>query len=244
MLPKRRREGGSNLSGGSPPQRARGPSNCPASHPILVPMARISRPPGFDMTYRPTKAAFLPPWKVRAPALLYFAVACTIALGVAVAPRLPSGSWLYDVVVRGDQTRVMSAGFFAALIFLSASAAVLRQLMSGVVVFPEGIETREVLPLGLPRIRRLAWAQIDRVAIPAAPEAVAAGRTGRTGFTKIRLDLWNGTHQYLPDVARTSDLALLIERVALARAIPIEGGTGMVDELGHPFGERDEEDEA
>ncbi len=29
----------------------------------------------------------------------------------------------------------------------------------------------------------------------------------------------------------------MLERVALARAIPIEGGTGLVDDLGNPLGD-------
>jgi hypothetical protein len=205
-------------------------------------MARISRPPGFDMTYRPDKARFLPPLRVRVPAYVYLAGALAIAIGVALAPHLSSSSWLYGIVVRGDVNRVMSAGLFATLLLLSSGAAVLRQQMSGVVVFPDGIETREVLAFGVPRIKRLAWAQIDRVAIPADPAALEAGRVDATGITKIRLDLWNGTREYLPDVGKLSDLALLIERVALARAIPIEGGTGLLDDLAHPFDEDDDDD--
>jgi hypothetical protein len=30
---------------------------------------------------------------------------------------------------------------------------------------------------------------------------------------------------------------MMLERVALARAIPIEGGTGLVDDLGNPLGD-------
>jgi hypothetical protein len=195
------------------------------------------------MTYRPEKARFLPPLRSRLPAFAYFLVACALALAVAVAPHVSPSSWLYGFVVRGDASRVMSAGFFVTLLFISASASVLRQWMSGVVVLPEGIETREVLAFGVPRIKRLAWAEIDRVAIPADPEAVRAGRADSTGFSRIRLDLWNGTREYLPDVARHGDLGLLIERVALARAIPIEGGTGLLDDLAHPFGDEDDDDD-
>jgi hypothetical protein len=205
-------------------------------------MARISRPPGFDMTYRPEKARFLPPLRTRVPAFVYFVVASGVGVAVAAAPHLSASSWLYGFVVRGDASRVMSAGFFATLLLVSASASVLRQWMSGVVVLPEGIETREVLSFGVPRIKRLSWAEIDRVAIPADPQAVKSGRADFTGFSRIRLDLWNGSREYLPEVARGSDLGLLIERVALARAIPIEGGTGLLDDLAHPFGDEDDDD--
>ncbi|NUP08784.1 MAG: hypothetical protein HOW73_22275 [Polyangiaceae bacterium] len=200
-------------------------------------MARLSRPPGFDMTYKPTKATFLMPWRVRLPATIYFAIACVVGSAVILAPHIP-GSWLYRAVVEGDRYRVMTAPVFAILVFTSALAAIVRQQLTGVIVRPDGIETREVA-FGMPRIKRLAWAQIDRVAIPfQAPSTAGAPLTA---FKKIRLDLWNGHHEFLPDVAQFSELSVIIERVALARAIPIEGGTGLVDELGNPFGEEDED---
>ncbi len=202
-------------------------------------MARASRPPGFDMTYRPEKATFLLPFASRVPSIIYFATACTMAFGVAAAPYLP-GSWLYQAVVLGDRNRVVSSTFLVVAIFVSALAALLRQQIAGVVVRPEGIETREVMPFGMPRIRRLAWAQIDRVAIPRASHEQKRQPAG--AFKKIRLDLWNGHHAFLPDVAEHTNLAVIIERVALARAIPIEGGTGLIDDLGHPFGEDDEDE--
>jgi hypothetical protein len=200
-------------------------------------MARVSRPPGFDMTYKPTKATFLPPWKERLPTVVYFGIVCTVGLSIVAAPLLPDGTWLYQAVVVGDRMRVMPAQFFALMLFVSGLAAVMRRYMSGVIVHPDGIETREVLPMGVPRIKKLAWAQIDRVAIPATPSGVARAsvQTTPSKLKKIRLDLWDGSHQFLPEVAKLPDLALMIERVALARAIPIEGGTGMVDELGSPF---------
>lgn len=196
------------------------------------------------MTYRPAKATFLPPLGRRLPAMLYFGVANVVALAVVAAPHLPN-TWLYRFVVLQDQYRVMTSTAFAVLIFTSAFAAFVRQTMTGVIVHPDGIETREVLPLGVPRIKRWAWAQIDRVAIPpqaaeGGPVPVAPATEGGPAprrFTKIRLDLWNGRHEFLPDVSKGSDLALMIERVALARAIPIEGGTGLLDDLESPFGE-------
>lgn len=211
-------------------------------------MARNSRPPGFDMTYQPARVTFGPPFIVRLPATLYLGFAVLLSLAVAVAPHFPSDSWLYREVVFGDQTRVVTSAALSVFLLVSSAASVLRQQMAGVIVHPDGIETREVVSFGLPRIKRLAWAQIDRVAIPmarapgdarpfsdtpfsdTAPRLEAAGK-----ITKIRLDLWNGRHEFLPDVAKLGELALTIERVALARAIPIEGGTGLLDDLESPF---------
>lgn len=205
-------------------------------------MARVSRPPGFDMTYRPEKATFLLPLSVRLPATVYFGVACVVALVVAFA-HVARGTWLYDYVVEQDRYRFVTAPAFAILLFSSALAAVMRQQLTGVIVRPDGIETRE-LAFGMPKFRRLAWAQIDRVAIPffAEPFDPAAPRpAGSPPVRNIRLDLWNGSHAFLPSVAKTSELAVMIERVALARAIPIEGGSGLLDDLGNPF-EGDDDD--
>ncbi len=204
---------------------------------MTVAMARISRPPGFDMTYRPTRATFGPPLDVRLPSLLYFGAASTILLGIVLAPYLPSSTWIYQFVVVGDRNRAMPSIVFAIVLFSSALASILRQQMSGVVVHPDGVEIREVISFGLPRIRKYAWAQIDKLAIPTAPEARVRERVDEAPkkLTKVRLDLWDGRHEWLPPVAKGTELLVTLERVALARAIPIEGGSGMLDDLESPF---------
>jgi hypothetical protein len=157
------------------------------------------------MTYRPERRiSFGPPLRDRLPALGYFAFAI-------IACAVPSS-------------------VCAIILFTSASAAVLREQMRGVVLHPEGIEMRELLTLGWPRVRRLTWSQIDRVFVPPAKQEGAEAKS-------IRLDLWDGSRTWLPKVARADELGILLERVALARAIPLEGGTGMVDEIGNPLTE-------
>jgi len=205
-------------------------------------MARISRPPGFDMTYKPARrASFGPPIGVRAPS--YAALLVTVAAAFAAwwAPNTNSGSFLHTWVVAGDRTRLVPALVIALVICGSALAAVLRTEMRGVIVTPDGITVRDLLPFGLPRVRRYAWSQIDRVRIPrfasdGRPDGAIAGAT-----KKIRLDLWDGSQAFVPDVARPKDLSLILERVALARAIPIEGGTGLLDDLANPFEDGDDD---
>ena len=65
----------------------------------FIPMARPSRPPGFDMTYRPTESTFGPPFAARIPSLLYLAVALAAVVTVVVAERSSSNSWLYVNIV-------------------------------------------------------------------------------------------------------------------------------------------------
>jgi hypothetical protein len=192
------------------------------------------------MTYRPERRiAFGPPLRQRAASLAYLAFALAVCGVIVYGQHAPTSSIFFRYVVEGDSGRVIPSSVCAIILTCSAIAAVLREQMRGVVLHPDGIDVRELLSLGWPRVRRFHWSQIDRVFVPRAdaPATVdkAVGRAG--GAKSIRLDLWDGTRQWLPDVARASELGMMLERVALARAIPIEGGTGLVDDLGNPLGD-------
>jgi len=186
------------------------------------------------MTYRPERrVAFGPPLRERAPSLAYFAFALLVTGVIIYGQNASSGSWLFEYVVEGDRHRLVPSSVCAIILFLSALAAVLREQMRGVIVHPEGLELRELFGFGLPRVRRLAWTQIDRVAVPSAEARAEALKEGKS--RSIRLDLWDGSRTWLPEVSNLMELAVMLERVALARAIPIEGGTGMLDDLGNPL---------
>jgi hypothetical protein len=190
------------------------------------------------MTYRPEqRIAFGPPLRERIPALGYFAFAVVISAVIVYGQNAPSSSRLFQYVVEGDRHRLISSSVCAIILFVSALAMVLREQMRGVIVHPEGIEMRELFGLGLPRVRRFAWSQIDRVSVPSADAHAAAARAAKQAKpgTSIRLDLWDGSRTWLPEVGNVLALAVLLERVALARAIPIEGGTGLLDDLGNPL---------
>jgi hypothetical protein len=193
-------------------------------------MARPSRPPGFDMTYRPERRiAFGPPLRQRFPSFAYLAFALAVCGVIVYGQHAPSSSAIFRYVVEGDTSRIVPSSVCAIILVTSALAAVMREQMRGVILHPDGIDVRELLSLGWPRVRRFHWSQIDRVFVPPAQ--------GFTEARTIRLDLWDGTRTWLPDVARASELGMMLERVALARAIPIEGGTGLVDDLGNPLGD-------
>lgn len=196
-------------------------------------MARNSRPPGFDMTYRPEKRqTFGPPLRERALTIGYVVLAAIVVGIILYGQNAPSNSIFFKYVVEGDRHRVVSSSVCAIILGVSAAAAFLREQMRGVVVHPDGIELRELLSFGWPKVRRLAWSQIDRVSVPPADPRT---RALRPGAATIRLDLWDGSRAWLPKVANATALGLLLERVALARAIPIEGGTGLLDDLGNPM---------
>jgi hypothetical protein len=168
------------------------------------------------MTYRPTESNFGPPLLLRVPSILYAALAVAAVAIVLIAEASPSTSWLYVNVVERGVRGIMSARTFAGCLVVGAAASLLRTSMRGVRVRGDGVEYRDVVSLGIPRVRRFKWAQIDRVILD-APRSVA-------------LDLWDGTRAFLPEVSDRPTLSAMLEKVAHARAIPVRGGKGL-DEL-------------
>ncbi|MCK6588033.1 MAG: hypothetical protein L6Q76_10655 [Polyangiaceae bacterium] len=194
------------------------------------------------MTYRPEgSVSFNPPFSERILSYGYLLFALAVSGVIVYGQNAPSNSWIFHYVVEGDRNRLISSSVCAIILFCSALAAVLREQMRGVIVHPDGIEMRELLPLGWPRVKRVHWSQIDRVFVPSSTGDGAAERAHRDtpdakGRT-IRLDLWDGSTAWVPRVADVMGLAMLLEKVALARAIPIVGSTGLVDDLGNPRSE-------
>lgn len=167
------------------------------------------------MTYRPKESVFGPPFMVRVPSMLYLAIAVAVVGVVLVAERSP-GSALYSYVIERDIHRVISSRTLAIVLAVSAVASVLRSGMRGVRVRGEGLEYRDVLSLGWPRVRRYRWAQIDCIVLDQQ--------------RSIALDLWDGTRAFLPEVGDRAGLSAVLEKVAAARAIPVRGGAGL-DEI-------------
>ncbi len=185
------------------------------------------------MTYRPDRRqTFGPPLRERALTLGYVAFSAIVVGIILYGQNAPSSSIFFKYVVEGDRHRIVSSSVCAIILGVSASAAFIREQMRGVVVHADGIEMRELLAFGWPRVQRFAWTQIDRVFVPPADPRALASKPGATG---IRIDLWDGSRTWLPKVSNMTGLSLLLERVALARAIPLEGGTGLLDDLGNPM---------
>lgn len=168
------------------------------------------------MTYRPAETSFAPPFAAFLPSVIYLTLAFA-AIGVVIAAHVgPSSSSLHAFIVEQDPRRLITSRTFALLIAASAFSVMMRASMRGVRIRPDGIEYRDVLPLGWPRIRRYRWPQIDRIILD-QPRCVV-------------LDLWDGTHALLPEVGDRAGLAQALEKVAHARAIPVRGGKG-IDEI-------------
>jgi hypothetical protein len=145
---------------------------------------------------------------------LYLVGAIALVAFVAIGTMSDTGSWLFRYVVEADAQRILGARPLAAIMMVSALAAVTRVRMRGVVVHPEGVEARDTYVAGWPRVRKYAWPQIDRILLDKPT---------------IALELWDGRCEMLPAVSAREELAVMLERLALARAIPVRGGTGMVE---------------
>ena len=167
------------------------------------------------MTYRPNETAFGPPWSIRISSLLHVAVALAVVTFVIVGETSPSTSWLFVYVVEQDAERVLGARALAVVLVVSSTASVVRTAMRGVRVRPDGVEYRDLISWALPRVRRFKWPQIDRVVLDQKD---------------VALDLWDGSRAYLPPVSDRAGLATTLEKIALARAIPVKGG-GKLDEI-------------
>lgn len=170
-------------------------------------MARPSRPPGFDMTYRPMAEFFGPPWAKRLPSLLHSAVAVMFVLAVFLAQRGLLGSASYNYLFR--QRHLLDPYLAVGAFALSAVMYVTRDSMSGVQIRPNWLEYREILSAIWPRVRRYRWAQI---------EGIFFEESG-----SISIDLWDGRREFLPKVSQPEGLRRVLCHIAKARAIPLSG---------------------
>jgi hypothetical protein len=164
----------------------------------------------FEMTYSPPasrRAKFGPPLRTRLPSTAYLAGAVVLGGVVLYAyGAAPSSSWIFGWVVEGDRGRPISAQVLAGIILISALGTVVRTHMRGVLVSDEWIEARYLLPLGIPRSRRWAWPQINRIVMDG---------------TRVGLELWDGSFERLPPVGKARELVELILQHAYRRKIDV-----------------------
>ncbi len=164
----------------------------------------------FEMTYSPPaggKTKFGPPFKARVPSLAYLVGALTLRAVVLYAyAAAPSGSWIFGWVVEGDHGRPLPASLLSGIVVASALGTVLRTHMRGVLISEEWVEARYLLALGIPRSRRWAWAQVNRIVMDGS---------------RIGLELWDGSFERLPEVSKAQDLVELILQHAHRRKIDV-----------------------
>lgn len=164
----------------------------------------------FEMAYTPESGerfAFGPPLATRLPSLVYLAVALAAGLAVVIGYSSSSNSALFRYIVEGDKHRVLASPGFALILVASAIGTAVRAQMRGVTLSSEGLETRTLLMFGLPRVRRFAWPQIDRIVMDERHT--------------VMLELWDGTYQRLPDVADGRGMTQLLEKIANGKRLPV-----------------------
>lgn len=164
------------------------------------------------MTYRPSEEFFGPPWPQRVPSLIHLVLAVCVIILVVVVQNGPTNTTLYAYMFR--EAHLLDAQVVAGTFLLSAITSMLRAGMRGVRVRSDWVEYRDLISSLIPKVRRIRWAQIDRLVL---------------GETLITLELWDGTHDSLPQVRDFPALARVLERVATSRAIPVSGGAGLDD---------------
>jgi hypothetical protein len=164
----------------------------------------------FEMSYSApsgSRTKFGPPLGDRVPSAAYLVGALLLGAAVLYAYSFaPSSSRLFAWVVEGDRERPISANILAAIVVISAVGTVARTHMKGVLVSDDWVEARYLLPLGIPRARRWGWAQILRLVIDE---------------TTVALELWDGSFERLPRVAKGQKLVDLLRRHAEHRRIDV-----------------------
>lgn len=164
----------------------------------------------FEMTYSPPtgeRTKFGPPFRTRVPSAIYLAGALVLGALVLYAYMVASsGTRLFAWVVEGDRGRPLPASVLAVIVVVSGLATALRTHMLGVLVGDDWVEARYLLPLGIPRARRWAWAQVLRVVIDG---------------TRIAFELWDGSFERLPTVAKGRELVNLVMHHAERRRIDV-----------------------
>ncbi|MGH7269026.1 MAG: hypothetical protein ACREJ3_01235 [Polyangiaceae bacterium] len=164
----------------------------------------------FEMTYSPPAAGrrkFGPPLRTHLPSIGYLCAALSLgAVVLYVHTWAPTNSILFRWIVGGDRDRPLSASVLAVIILVSAIATVVRSQMRGVVLSDDWIEARYLLPLGVPRARRWAWAQVLRIIVDGS---------------RIAFEFWDGSFERLPEVAKAHTLVEAIMSQAQRRRIDV-----------------------
>ena len=122
----------------------------------------------FEMTYSPPadeRVRFAAPFRQRLPSLIFLGFALGFALVVALAYQAPDANSVFTWIAEGDRQRALTSQAFSIVLLVCAAATVLRAHMRGIVVSPDWIVVRSLLPLGIPYAKRWGWPQVHRVIV-------------------------------------------------------------------------------
>ena len=163
----------------------------------------------FEMSYSPQPVArhrFGAPLRALVPGFVYLGAALSFAVVVAVGYGSPYGSTLSAFTAGADRGRTFPISVLAIFLAVSAIGTVARGLLRGIVVDESGLEVRALLLLGIPRLRRYAWAQIHRIVVD---------------DRRVMIELWHGGSEMLPAVRDGAQLATTLASIASRRHITV-----------------------
>ena len=122
----------------------------------------------FEMSYSPPadeRVRFAAPFRQRLPSLIFLGLALGFALLVALAYQAPDANSVFTWIAEGDRQRALTSQVFSIVMLLCAAATVLRAHMRGIIISPDWIVVRSMLPLGIPYAKRWGWPQVHRVIV-------------------------------------------------------------------------------
>lgn len=163
----------------------------------------------FEMAYSPADSdrfRFGPPFRQRIPSLFFLIIAVGMLVTVLYGESAGSSSRLSTWLAQQDRGRPIGSLGLSIIIVASALGTVARAQMRGLVVRADGVEARYLLALGIPRIRRWTWAQVERIVVD---------------DRSVMLELWHGEYERLPAVADHAGLCELLERIAAGRKLRV-----------------------
>jgi len=163
----------------------------------------------FEMAYSPTETdrfRFGPPWRQRLPSFVFLGFALAMVGVVLYGESAASGASLSHWLAEQDRGRPISSLGLALIVFACAVGTVARAQMRGLVVRADGVEARYLLALGVPRICKWTWAQVERIIVDE---------------TSVMFELWNGQYERLPPVHDHAGMCDLLERIASSRKIRV-----------------------
>lgn len=163
----------------------------------------------FEMAYSPVASdrfRFGPPLIQRLPSFVFLAFAlglvATVLYGESASSSPALSAWIAD----HDRGRPIGSLGLSIIVVLCALGTVARAQMRGLVIRADGVEARYLLALGVPRIRKWTWAQVERMVVDE---------------TSIMFELWNGEYERLPAVKDQKGLSDLLQRIASGRKIRV-----------------------
>jgi hypothetical protein len=161
----------------------------------------------FEMAYSPKeddRFRFGPPFRQRVASLVFVAFAGAMLGTVLYGESSGSGSALSTWLAAQDRGRPIGSLGLSIIVLVCALGTVLRSEMRGLVVRADGVEARYLLALGVPRICKWTWPQVERIIVD---------------DTSVMFELWNGVYERMPAVADHAGLCDLLERIASGRKI-------------------------